>query len=343
MNVVAHAPGRVNVIGDHTDYTGGLVLPAAIDLGTTVRVRRGGDRVVLSSSDREGVAVVPLDVEDPAAMEPAWARYVAAVVAELAPAVGATGDVTSTLPIGAGLSSSAALEVAVALALGFEGEPLALAQLCQRAEQRAAGLPSGIMDQLASAAGVAGALLFIDCRALTVTPTLFPADAALVVVQSGQLRALAGTAYAERRDQCAVAESVIGPLRDASLDDVSQLHDPLLRRRARHVVTENERVTEFVTTLRSHDLTGAGRLMIESHASLRDDFDVSTPVLDDLVEHLTAIPGVWGARMTGGGFGGAVVALAAPEVAGALGGLEVHPSEGARLRMDDVDQERTLT
>ena len=152
--VLALGPGRVNLIGDHTDYVGGLVLPMAIDLGTTVRGQRGGDRVVLTSDAEPHPAVVALDVADPTAVVPAWARYVAGVVAELRPDAGFTGTVSTTLPVGAGLSSSAALEVAVALALGFEGESLALAQLTQHAEQQASGVPCGIMDQLASAAGV---------------------------------------------------------------------------------------------------------------------------------------------------------------------------------------------
>src|SRR5581483_8960409 len=168
--VSAFAPGRVNVIGDHTDYTGGLALPMAIAEGTTVTVERGGDVVRLASDDEPLPAIVPLDVAEPSAVEPTWARYVAGVVAELRPETGARGTVSTTLPVGAGLSSSAALEVAVALSLGFEGDALALARLCQRAEHRASGVPCGIMDQLTAAAGVEGSLLLLDCRTFTVTP-----------------------------------------------------------------------------------------------------------------------------------------------------------------------------
>jgi galactokinase len=328
--VTAYAPGRVNIIGDHTDYTGGLVLPMAIDLGTTVRVERGGTTVKLESSGADGPAVVDVDVDRPEAVEPAWARYVAGVVAELRPSVGAVGTVRTTLPIGAGLSSSAALEVAVALALGFDGSPLQLAQLCQRAEQRASGVPCGIMDQLASAAGVDGALLLIDCRALTVTPYPLRPELAVAAVHSGQDRTLAGSAYADRRAECEAAEREIGALRDATLDDVAQLRDRALRRRARHVVTENARVAAFARAMETGDAAGAGALMLESHASLRDDFEVSTPVLDALVERLAATPGVWGARLTGGGFGGAVVALT--ETGVDVGGWKLRPSAGASLR-----------
>jgi galactokinase len=325
----AFAPGRVNLIGDHTDYTGGWVLPMAVELGTTVEVTQGGPRVELTSSEEPGRAVVDLDVTDPRAVEPAWARYVAGVVAVVRPAEGATGTVSTTLPVGAGLSSSAALEVAVALALGFDGTPLELAQACQRAEHLASGVPSGIMDQLASVMGVEGHALLIDCSSLEVRPVPVPAGVDVVVVHSGQARALAGSAYAERRAQCEAAAAVIGPLREATVDDLARLDDPLLRRRARHVVTENRRVLDFAACLADGDLAGAGRLMAASHASLAGDFEVSTPALDALVAELSAAPGVYGARLTGAGFGGCVVALA--EAASPVRGRRLHASGGARV------------
>ncbi|HEX4905287.1 MAG TPA: galactokinase [Acidimicrobiales bacterium] len=333
IRVRAHAPGRVNIIGDHTDYTGGLVLPMAIDLGTTVELDVGGDVVTLTSEAEADLARVPLDVEEPSSISPAWARYVAGVVAELRPAQGGTGTVRTTIPLGAGLSSSAALEVAVALALGFTGSPLELAECCQRAEQRASGVPCGIMDQLASAAGVDGHALLIDCRSLVVTPVLLPEDVAVVAVHSGQSRTLAGSAYADRRAGCEAAAHAIGPLRDAKLDDVARLVDGEQRRLARHVVTENGRVAAFAEALGRGDVDGAGALMYESHASLRDDFAVSTPVLDQLVERLRRVPGVHGARLTGGGFGGAVVALCERGVT-IPGGMPLRPSAGAAVRRD---------
>ena len=331
----AYAPGRVNLIGDHTDYTGGLVLPLAIDKGTTVTVTLGGAAVRLVSADEPEPAVVDLPVTAPAAIQPPWARYVAGVVKYVGPRQGAEGMVTTTLPIGSGLSSSAALEVAVALALGFDGDPLALAQLCQRAEQEASGVPSGIMDQLASAAGIDGHALLIDCRALTVTPVPIPRQAAVVVVPSGQTRTLAGSAYAVRRAQCEEAEAIVGPLRDATIDAIDAIDDPLLKRRAGHVVTENARVTAAVDALAAGDLIRAGAAMVASHASLRDDFEVSTPVLDRLVDRLVDVPEVRGARLTGGGFGGSVVALvdadAAEDVADRFSGYSVRASAGARV------------
>ncbi|QXC62518.1 hypothetical protein KSP35_06875 [Aquihabitans sp. G128] len=240
--VTAIGPGRVNLIGEHTDTTGGLVLPLAIGLATTVSGERGGNVVHLTSAELAEPAVVPLDVTDPATMAPGWARYVAGVVAELRPAHGFRGTVSTTLPIGAGLSSSAALEVAVALALGFEGSTLELARLTQRAEVRASGVPCGIMDQLASAAGVAGHALLIDCHSLEVTPVALPPAVEVRVVHSGQERELAGSAYAERRAAVEAAEAVLGPLRLVTdPEDVDRLDDAVLRRRARHVVTENAR------------------------------------------------------------------------------------------------------
>ncbi|MFP5317524.1 MAG: galactokinase [Acidimicrobiia bacterium] len=310
--VRAHAPGRVNLIGDHTDYTGGWVFPMAVDRGTTVELTTGGDVVELTSADEPEPARVPLDVEDPTAVNPGWARYVAGVVAVVRPARGGAGTVRTTLPLGAGLSSSAALEVAVALALGFQGTALELALACQRAEQLAWGTRTGIMDQLASAAGVAGSALLIDCTSLEVTPVALPEGMEVVVADSGQRRSVATSAYAERRAQCESAEAVVGPLRTASADDLPALHDPVVRRRARHVVTENARVLDFAAALRAGDLAEAGRLMSQSHASLRDDFEVSTPALDALVDRLAATSGVHGARLTGAGFGGCVVALAEP-------------------------------
>jgi galactokinase len=329
-DVVAVAPGRVNLIGDHTDTTGGLVLPMAIDLATTVVGTPGGDVVVLHSADEPEPAVVSLDVTDPAAITPGWARYVAGVVAEMAPSTGFTGRVSTTLPVGAGLSSSAALEVAVALALGFDGTPLELALLCQRAEQRASGVPCGVMDQLASTAGVDGSALLIDCHDLTVTPVSLPPGVEVRVVHSGEPRTLAGSAYAERRAAVEAAELVLGPLRLVrEVGAVEALAEEVLRRRARHVVTENERVRATVDALANSDLAAVGRAMAASHASLRDDFEVSTPGLDALVDRLSATDGVWGARLTGAGFGGCVVALTEP---GAVDeGWKVEPSAGARL------------
>src|SRR5438067_3981950 len=264
------APGRVNLIGGHTDYSGGLVLPMAIDLGTVIVGRRGHDRVVLVSRDDPDPAEVPLSITDPATISPAWARYVAGVVAEVSPPTGFIGQVSTTLPIGTGLSSSAALEVAVALALvgddRVDRRQLALA--CQRAEHRASGVPCGIMDQLSSLLGLDGHALLIDCTTLDVTPIELPDDLAVVVVDSGQRRALSEVGYADRRAEVLRAAELLGPLAQATLADVESLGDEVLRKRARHVVTENQRVRDFVAAVHGHDVRGAGRIMTDSHQSL---------------------------------------------------------------------------
>ena len=318
--IVARAPGRVNLIGDHTDYSGGLVCPMAIDLGTTVSLEPGGGRVELVSDDEPEPASVPLDVVDAAATHPAWARYVAGVVAVLRPPTGGRGRVQTTLPIGAGLSSSAALELAVALALGADAtDRVALASACQRAEHLASGVPCGVMDQLVVAGGVEGHALVIDCSTLERTPVPIPGGVEVVVVDSGQPRRLATSAYAQRRAEVeAAADALAVSLRDATLHQVSRIADGLLRRRARHVVSENRRVTAFARALAAADLATAGAVMTESHASLRDDFSVSTAALDELVDLLVATPGVWGARLTGAGFGGCVVAMTQPRATAAL-------------------------
>ncbi len=338
--LAAFAPGRVNLMGDHTDTTGGLALPMAVQLGTTVAgvVRADSHEVRLSSADQAEAAVVRRDVGEPSVLTPDWARYVAGVVAELRPRYGFEGSVTTTLPVGAGLSSSAALEVAVALVLGLEGSPLTVAQLCQLAEYAASGVPCGIMDQLAATAGVDGAALLMDCHSLEVTPVPVPPEVEVVVVHSGQDRTLAGSGYAQRRRQCEQAQDAMGGLlRKAGVADLERIADPVLRRRARHVVTENQRVRDFAAALATVDPVAAGRLMAESHASLREDFEVSTPTVDALVERLASVPGVFGVRLTGGGFGGCVVALTQP---GALASelatpgtraWVVRPSAGAHL------------
>jgi galactokinase len=315
--VRAHSPGRVNLIGDHTDYNEGVALPMAIDLGTTVTfVPDGGTRVVLRATGEPEPADVDVDVAlDPGylrALEPRWARYVAAVVAVVRPDTGGRGAVETTLPVGAGLSSSAALEVATALALGFEAEPVIMARTCQRAEQAATGVPSGLMDQLVVSAAHPGCATYVDFADLSVEHVPLPEGLDVVVVHSGERRSLDRSGYAARRAECEAAAYRLGPLGRVDPQAVLALPDAVLRRRARHVVSECDRVRWVAAALRAGDLAEAGRLMTASHDSLARDFEVSTPALDQLVEWLVAQPGVYGARLTGAGFGGCVVALAEP-------------------------------
>jgi galactokinase len=337
IEVVARAPGRVNLIGDHTDYTGGLCFPIAIDRAVHISGHRelGVDNVRLVSAG-EPPAVVALHIEDARRVEPEWARYVAGIIVELRPAAGFSGVVRSDLPAGSGLSSSAALEVACALALGADPtDPIGLARLCQSAEHAARGVPTGLLDQLASICGVEGSGLRLDCRSLDVVPVpLPPPDVGQWLVVWAGARSLAASGYSDRVAELAVAEGLVGPLRDAKAGDLDRIDDPTIRARARHVLSENARVDDFATAISAGDLAGAGTLMAESHESLRGDFDCSTPLIDELCRTLSASAGVHGARMTGGGWGGCVVALTDPDavdVSEFEAAWHVRPSRGATL------------
>jgi galactokinase len=341
-NVVAFAPGRVNLIGDHTDYTGGYAMPIAIQLGTEVTYLpdRTSMIVELSSSVDHESARVPLSIpEDPfevAMLLPEWARFVAGVVAALRPTGGGKGNIVSDLPIGAGLSSSASLEIALVLALGFRATPEEIAAIGQRAEHLASGVATGLLDQLAIACGLEGHAMFLDCHTNNVKHVPVPHGIELVVVHCGVPRTIVGSAYAERQEQCRAAERELGPLRVSSAREVDRIKDPVVRRRARHVVSENARVLAFSGAFEHGDVKQAGQLMNDSHRSLSMDYEVSLRELDELVYWLQGLPGVLGARMTGAGFGGCAVAMTRP---GALTRkLDHRPhwvvraSDGAHLR-----------
>jgi len=312
-SVRAIAPGRVNLIGDHTDYTGGLVFPMAIDRSTVIEYVEA-DVTSLASADVEGEG---------------WLRYVEAVHRLVPDARAVSGRVATTIPIGAGLSSSAALEVAAALAFGFRGSVVELAQLCRQAEHDATGVPCGIMDQLCIAAGRAGHATLIDCRSLEVAHVAVP-DSVKVVVRFIVSRTLEGSEYATRVAECAAAEAIVGPLRDAALRDLVAITDERVRRRAVHVVSENARVLAFAAALSAFDFGLAGEIMLEGHRSLAENFDVSTAAMDRAVREIAETPGVYGARMTGGGFGGCVVALCDPDAR--VDGWVVQASDGAHLQ-----------
>ncbi len=250
--VEARAPGRVNLIGDHTDYTGGLALPLAIDREIVVEgVDRGDLRITLSSDQDPIPADFPVPISSIEQIEPTWAKRIAAIAGELRRERGFAGSVTSTVPIGAGLSSSGAFGVAIALALGAGSERsrLEIALLCQRAQQAATGVPAGVLDEMASLHGVEGHAILLDCHDLTVDPVPLPPRAEIVVRYVSH-RTVAGSPYSDRVTACAAAEAEIGPLRLAAPSDVASITDPVLRARARHVVTENERVRQCVDALR---------------------------------------------------------------------------------------------
>jgi len=324
MRVIA--PGRVNLIGEHTDYTGGLVFPMAIDRWTTIDYDITDSGIVLDSADEDGTVSLALGEPFDASMTPSWGRYVGAVASLLHSPRGISGHVSTTIPVGAGLSSSAALEIAVALALGSTLPASELAQLTQRAEHIATGVPTGIMDQLCIASARDGHGTMIDCRTLEVTHVPIPTDVKIVVRFIAH-RTLVGSAYADRVAQCAAAESIIGPLRDASLADVAAITDSTIASRARHVISENARVVSFASALAGGDYGTAGAIMTESHHSLAQDFATSNDQMDAAVRDICATPGVFGARMTGGGFGGCIVALCDPDAV--VDGWHVQPVAAA--------------
>lgn len=317
--LVASAPGRANLIGEHTDYNDGFVLPFAIARRTAVAVAPRRDRVVRAAS--AGLAgTVEFSLDSPVVRgEPRWGDYVRGVVAECLRADLDSGGfdawIDSDVPSGAGLSSSAALEVALAGAIeqlaGRALEAAEKAALCRRAEHAYAGVPCGIMDQMASALADEGTLLFLDCRSLGWQRVPLPKDAVQVVVVDSLLpHDLGQGEFARRVEQCREAARLLGvkSLRDATPEQAASLADPRLRARALHVTAENARVVAAVEAVRTNDWSSLGARMDESHASLRDLYEVSRPEMDELVQELRRA-GAYGARMTGGGFGGCAVAL----------------------------------
>jgi galactokinase len=321
--MAVRAPGRANLIGEHTDYNDGFVLPIALEAATYIVGRRRAGVARLSSLQEPGEVMV--DLATGAGPGRGWGLYVTAVVRALRDASvaleGVDGVVHSEIPPGAGLSSSAALEVAVALAL--RAQPMGrvrVAEICRRAEQAYVGVAVGIMDQLTSAAGRAGHALLIDCRDNSIEPVPVPDGVAIVVIDSGVRRSLGSSAYNERRAQCRSAAAALGvaSLRDATPAILGGAGlDGVLLRRARHVVTENQRVLSAAEALRRGDVPALGPLLYASHESLGRDYEVSTPELDALVAAARAATGVFGARLTGAGFGGCTVNLVDRERAAA--------------------------
>lgn len=311
------APGRVNLICDHTDYTGGLVMPMTIDAFTTVIGQANTSRFWnLVSHDEPDSLSIDLPIEDPSSMQPRWGRYVAGVLFELKQlgieVPGFTGEISTTIPIGSGLSSSAALEIAIArTALSIADVVLTdtdIALLCQRAEHIASGVPCGIMDQLCIAVGQPNTATLIDCHTLDVQHIVMP-DEIEVVTRFISQRTLAGSEYSDRVTDCVNIEKLIGPLRLASIGDAKNINDQRLYRRARHVITENQRVRDFSSALSQKDFSTAGELMLASHESLTNDYETSNPTMDQAVKTMMSEPGFLGARITGGGFGGCIVGI----------------------------------
>ena len=328
---IYRAPGRVNLIGEHTDYNEGFVMPAAINFSTWVSVTPRDDRVIAVSSENFQ-ETINFDLDDITARAKGhWSDYVRGVALTLEQAgyrlKGAHLQIRGEVPIGAGLSSSASLEVATGYALlqhsGFAIERIELAKLCQRAEQNFVGMRCGIMDQFVACHGQEGRALLLDCRSLEYELLPLPEDVRLVICNTMVKHRLAGSEYNQRRSECeegvrhlARALPDVRALRDVSLSDLESHGRELpeaVYRRCRHVISENTRVLQAKTALENRDLSEFGQLMNESHRSLRDDYEVSCEELDLMVELARETHGVYGARMTGGGFGGCTINLVKAE------------------------------
>ena len=324
--LLVQAPGRVNLIGEHTDYNEGFVLPCAIDVHTQIAasLRQDASVRVVASDYGHAVDEFRIDAPIPTKAKPAWANYVRGIWAMMAarglPLRGMNLAIAGDVPRGAGLSSSASLEVAVARTVqalcGLDTLSLSdLALLAQQAENEFVGCQCGIMDQLVCAKGLQGHALLIDCQDLSTRSVAIPAQTALLIVHSHVRRGLVDSEYNLRRAQCQAAAAHLGvsSLRQAQLEELianRATMDPVAWKRAHHVITENRRTLQAAAALAQADLVALGQLMAESHASMRDDFEITVPAIDRLVDILQPIAGPnGGARMTGGGFGGCVVAV----------------------------------
>jgi galactokinase len=338
-SVTAFGPGRVNLIGEHTDYNHGLALPFAVGQGITVTAQPiPGRRVEVEAVDLGQADRFDLDAPE---RVPGWPAFGRGTVAELSRAgvdlVGARLTVTGDVPRGAGLSSSAALEVALALALitlSGASAPgrIELATLCSRVENEWVGARTGLLDQLACLYGQRGHCLRIDFRTLDIRPVMLElGEHRLVTLDSGSTHVNAASGYNQRRAECTRACELLGvsSLREAGVEMAHELPEPL-GRRARHVIRSNGRVDEAIAALEHRDFSALGELLDESHDSLRDDYEVSTPEVENAVRTLKAA-GALGARIIGGGFGGHVLGLLPPGAAAPKGSLDVRPGPGARV------------
>jgi galactokinase len=367
--LLVSAPGRVNIIGDHTDYNDGFVLPMAIDRAIWIAFEPLDtphvEILMLDDSDSHESSLVDLTTfEKGGSTALEYVRGVAwALHEDGLPLKGWRGVVQGDVPIGAGLSSSAALELAVARAFaavsGFDWDPVHMAQLCQKAENVWVGVNTGIMDQLISATGQAGKAMLIDCRSLGLTSAPLPSGTVLVVLDTNTRRGLVSSKYGERREQCEAAAQFfdVPALRDVSVEQFNQrAHelDDVIRKRARHVITENDRTIKAAKAMQAGEVEILGSLMNESHTSMRDDFENSTDAMDAIVTIAQVHDTCYGARMTGGGFGGGAVALVSADDVDAFmetvtskyvehTGIDpmlyvCHPTDGASLiGIEDLD------
>lgn len=354
MSVRYSAPGRINLIGEHTDYNLGFALPIALPQRTAVTFEPdGGDAITVASDRTAGPVRVPLDTT-PGGVT-GWAAYVAGVVWALReaghPVPGGAMSITSDVAMGSGLSSSAALECAalgaIASAAGVRIDTQEQARLAQRAENHYVGAPTGLLDQLASLFGQPSTALLIDFRDLTVAPVAFDPDAAgvaLLLIDSRARHSHVGGEYAARRASCERVAAHLGAsslreIQDRGSSVVAAVSDPVDARRARHVVSENQRVFDCVAALKVSDFPEVGRIFTASHASMRDDFDITTEHID-LIADAAVRAGALGARMTGGGFGGAVIALVPIDRIGAVGEAVRHAVGDAGFEQPVISRTR---
>lgn len=340
---IFRAPGRVNLIGEHTDYNLGFVLPIALDLATYIETQPSADGMLRAwSAQKNEERAWPVRDLDSIGPSKHWSDYVLGVARQLLaggiaiPALSL--KIHSHVPEGAGLSSSAALEVSAALALlqGRDFDRLEIARLCRSAETDFVGMPCGIMDQFVAVFGHEHAALRIDCRSLGYETVALPGNVEIVAVNSMVKHDLGASAYRTRVEECAVAADSMGvqSLREATISQVEQTPMPrIVMRRARHIVTENKRVELFVNAARRGSPGQMGELFLESHRSMRHDYEITCDEVDFLVDTATGIPGCYGARMTGGGFGGCTVNLVAPEAVERFCG-DVRARYNERFRID---------
>ncbi|MEM7093155.1 MAG: galactokinase [Actinomycetota bacterium] len=319
--VLVRAPGRVNLIGEHTDYNDGFAMPMALPFDIAIAAKPVLGTEIIAHS--EGFPSAVIDLASNASVEDGWAAYVHGVThileASHQPTHAWHGCIASDIPAGASLSSSAALTMAAGLTTLAAGahtiDPVELALIGQRVENEVLGMPCGNLDQLASVSGRPDAAMLIDCRSLEIASVPLPANTSIVVMDTGTRRKLVDSEFAARRATCerAAAELGVDALRDATIDRLAELDDTLLVRRARHVISENDRTLAAAEAARNGNAVELGRLMSESHASLHHDFEVTGPATDAISRLAQTLPGCFGARMTGGGFAGGAVALVATD------------------------------
>jgi galactokinase len=335
LPAVYRAPGRVNLIGEHTDYNLGFVFPIALEMACYVAIAPSSSgELRLYSVDLDQEVTLPVASIPQAAAQNNWSDYVVGVAQELSkagiPIAGADVCITSQVPLGSGLSSSAALEISSAVAFlgGREMKPLNIALLGQRAESQFVGMPCGIMDQYAAVFGKEHAAIQIDCRSLDHEYVTLPENVSIVAVNSLVKHELGTSAYRDRVAECRHAvealqklDPTIESLRDVSMQYFVEVQDqipPLPRQRARHVVSDSQRVLDLAAAARAKDLVEMGKLFVASHRSMQYDYEISCEEIDFLVDTAIKLPGVYGSRMTGGGFGGCTVNLVQPQAVNAF-------------------------